>query len=160
MDETLPSPPPHSGFRVRCGLHSGLEPGRDVFYTKVTGRRGYAGPAMALAKTVSDLVPGGMVVMTAAAFARLQPWPSPDALPGAIVWSRGRYRVNVGEGVGAASVEVDLFQLLCPQVGGGGVGLQMPAETKPNPMQKRGGGSGGVDCGCVHGCGWPRASPP
>ncbi|KXZ53745.1 hypothetical protein GPECTOR_6g662 [Gonium pectorale] len=107
------------GFRVRCGMHSGLLESRDVFWTKVSGRRAYSGPAMALAKTVSDLVPGGMVILTDATFQQLQPWPNPEVLPGAIIWCRGRFRVRLGEGGGAGaapSAEVDLFQLLCPQL--------------------------------------------
>ncbi|PNH06136.1 hypothetical protein TSOC_007526 [Tetrabaena socialis] len=107
------------GFRVRCGMHSGLEEGRDVYWTKVSGRRAYSGPAMALAKTVSDLIPGGMVILTAATFDRLQPWPNHEALPGAIVWARGRFRVALGGEAGggpALDVDVDVFQLLSPQL--------------------------------------------
>ncbi|GIL53558.1 hypothetical protein Vafri_9128, partial [Volvox africanus] len=106
------------GFRVRCGMHSGLEEGRDLHWAKVGGRRAYSGPAMALAKAVSDLVPGGMVLLTAATFERLQPWPNSEALPGAIIWARGRFRVGVGEATSAVAPlrEVDLFQLLSPQL--------------------------------------------
>ncbi|KAG2496412.1 hypothetical protein HYH03_005638 [Edaphochlamys debaryana] len=107
------------GFRVRCGMHSGLDPERDVYWTKVSGRRAYSGPAMALAKAVSDLVPGGMVVLTQATWDRLQPWPPTDGLPGAIAWDRGRFRVGLCAAdpeTPSITVELRLFQLLCPQL--------------------------------------------
>ncbi|GIL84902.1 hypothetical protein Vretifemale_13477, partial [Volvox reticuliferus] len=117
------------GFRVRCGMHSGLEEGRDLHWAKVGGRRAYSGPAMALAKAVSDLVPGGMVLLTADTFERLQPWPNSEALPGAIIWSRGRFRVGVGEATGTVAPlrEVDLYQLLSPQL----LARQPALERKP-----------------------------
>ncbi|KAG2486342.1 hypothetical protein HYH03_015046 [Edaphochlamys debaryana] len=60
------------GLRVRMGIHSGLPEGPFVTYNKVNSTFQYSGPFAEMAKLVCDAAPGGLVMLTDAAFARLR----------------------------------------------------------------------------------------
>ncbi|GIL84472.1 hypothetical protein Vretifemale_13128, partial [Volvox reticuliferus] len=49
------------GFRVRCGMHSGLRTAAEVNRYHPSGRTRYSGPALLCAKAVCDAAHGGMV---------------------------------------------------------------------------------------------------
>ena len=78
------------GFRVRVGIHSGLDEGADVFWTKRSGRRAYSGSAMRQARLLSDAALGGMVVLSTACLELLRPLPNERLPLGAMVWHSGR----------------------------------------------------------------------
>ncbi|KAG2446180.1 hypothetical protein HXX76_000773 [Chlamydomonas incerta] len=58
------------GPRVRMGLHCGLDDGRHVVWNRVNSTFQYTGPFAETAKLVSDAAHGGLVTLSAAAFAR------------------------------------------------------------------------------------------
>eukprot|EP00198_Chlamydomonas_reinhardtii_P009294 XP_001698631.1 predicted protein [Chlamydomonas reinhardtii] len=101
---------PNRGFRVRVGIHSGLDEGADVFWTKRSGRRAYSGSAMRQARLLSDAALGGMVVLSTACLELLRPLPNERLPLGAMVWHSGRFRLGDREGC----VDVDVFQALLP----------------------------------------------
>ncbi|GFR50637.1 hypothetical protein Agub_g12884, partial [Astrephomene gubernaculifera] len=98
------------GLRVRVGLHSGLEPGCDVCWTKRSGRRAYSGSAMRNARLLSDAALGGMVVLSAATLQRLQPLPNEKLPAGTLVWHAGRFRLGDKDGC----LSLDVYQALLP----------------------------------------------
>ncbi|KAG2438779.1 hypothetical protein HXX76_005321 [Chlamydomonas incerta] len=51
----------YRGFRVRCGIHSGVEEEAELNRAHPSGRTRYSGPILLYAKAVSDAAHGGMV---------------------------------------------------------------------------------------------------
>ncbi|KAL6765844.1 nucleotide cyclase [Haematococcus lacustris] len=60
-----------SGLRVRCGVHTGVESARDVFFNSSCARTQYRGPALALARAVCDAAQGAQVLLSQACFTAL-----------------------------------------------------------------------------------------
>ncbi|KAG2485781.1 hypothetical protein HYH03_015493 [Edaphochlamys debaryana] len=60
------------GLRVRMGLHSGADEENAVVFNETNSTFKYQGMFAKTAKLVSDAAPGGMVVLSAEAFARLR----------------------------------------------------------------------------------------
>ncbi|KXZ46101.1 hypothetical protein GPECTOR_47g378 [Gonium pectorale] len=100
------------GFRVRVGIHSGLDEGSDVFWTKRSGRRAYSGPAMRNARLLSDAALGGMVVLSESSLELLRPLPNERLPQGALIWHSGRFRLGDREGF----ADVDVYQALVPSL--------------------------------------------
>ncbi|KXZ42842.1 hypothetical protein GPECTOR_115g336 [Gonium pectorale] len=62
----------YAGLRVRMGIHSGLDDPQYVVFNRVGSSYKYYGPFAEVAKLVSDAAPGGLVVLSGQAFARLR----------------------------------------------------------------------------------------
>ncbi|KAG2429952.1 hypothetical protein HYH02_013903 [Chlamydomonas schloesseri] len=62
----------YRGVRVRMGLHTGLEGNNFIAFNKVDSSYKYSGPFAETAKCATTSAPGGMVVLSASAFARLR----------------------------------------------------------------------------------------
>ncbi|KAG2431809.1 hypothetical protein HXX76_009304 [Chlamydomonas incerta] len=62
----------YRGMRVRMGLHTGLDEPEAISFNKVASAYAYKGHFAELAKLVSDAAPGGLISLSAAAFARLR----------------------------------------------------------------------------------------
>ncbi|KAG2423445.1 hypothetical protein HXX76_015316 [Chlamydomonas incerta] len=62
----------YRGLRVRMGLHTGLEGNNYIAFNKVDSSYKYSGPFAETAKCATTSAPGGMVVLSASAFARLR----------------------------------------------------------------------------------------
>ncbi|KAJ9510149.1 hypothetical protein QJQ45_015621 [Haematococcus lacustris] len=60
-----------SGLRVRCGVHTGVDSARDVFFNSSCARTQYRGPALALARAVCDAAQGAQVLLSQACFTAL-----------------------------------------------------------------------------------------
>ncbi|KAJ9508780.1 hypothetical protein QJQ45_028090 [Haematococcus lacustris] len=60
-----------SGLRVRCGVHTGVESARDVFFNSSCARTQYRGPSLALARAVCDAAQGAQVLLSQACFTAL-----------------------------------------------------------------------------------------
>eukprot|EP00198_Chlamydomonas_reinhardtii_P003568 XP_001692904.1 predicted protein [Chlamydomonas reinhardtii] len=91
------------GFRVRCGIHSGVEEEAEVNRSHPSGRTRYSGPTLLCAKAVSDAAHGGMVFASRHAVRRCDK----DLLAGGgvVLWRLGDFLL------GSPKLPATLYQL-------------------------------------------------
>lgn len=60
--------PARRGLRVRIGMHTGVHFASEVRHNAASARTVYSGEALATAKAVADMAPGGMIFMSSSTY--------------------------------------------------------------------------------------------